>query len=103
MIPHPQKQATGGEDAHFLSDIMVGVADGVGGWARKGIDAGEYSRSLMKMVQKTIVSIPKEVEKLPSPLQLLSFAHKKVQSMGSSTACIVQLDGMNCSPSIKLI
>ena len=36
-LPHPQKRATGGEDAWFISDDTVGVADGVGGWARKVI------------------------------------------------------------------
>lgn len=34
-LPHPQKRATGGEDAWFISGNTVGVADGVGGWARK--------------------------------------------------------------------
>ncbi|KAM7508919.1 hypothetical protein LguiA_019372 [Lonicera macranthoides] len=38
-----------GEDAHFISPRhqTLGVADGVGGWARRGIDAGEYARELM--------------------------------------------------------
>lgn len=34
-LPHPQKRATGGEDAWFISSNTVGVADGVGGWARQ--------------------------------------------------------------------
>lgn len=34
-LPHPQKRATGGEDAWFICSNTVGVADGVGGWARK--------------------------------------------------------------------
>lgn len=34
-LPHPQKRATGGEDAWFIGGNTVGVADGVGGWARK--------------------------------------------------------------------
>ncbi|GLE06903.1 hypothetical protein PINS_up016572 [Pythium insidiosum] len=46
-IPHPQKRSTGGEDAWFVCSNTVGVADGVGGWARKGVDSGEYSRTLM--------------------------------------------------------
>lgn len=38
-----------GEDAHFIcaDEDTVGVADGVGGFAKQGIDAGEYARSLM--------------------------------------------------------
>lgn len=34
-LPHPQKRSTGGEDAWFIHGNTVGVADGVGGWARK--------------------------------------------------------------------
>jgi hypothetical protein len=28
IIPHPQKVEKGGEDAHFLSTLAMGVADG---------------------------------------------------------------------------
>lgn len=33
-LPHPDKKATGGEDASFVGadGLSVGVADGVGGW-----------------------------------------------------------------------
>ena len=36
-IPHPEKADRGGEDAYFISlprTSAVGVADGVGGWAK---------------------------------------------------------------------
>ena len=35
-----------GEDAHFICEEqqVTGVADGVGSWARCGIDAGQYAR-----------------------------------------------------------
>ena len=53
-IPHPDKKATGGEDAHFILDSTdrwaVGVADGVGGWTEIGVDSGIYSRFLMEQV-----------------------------------------------------
>ncbi|KAH0986468.1 hypothetical protein GBA52_013645 [Prunus armeniaca] len=44
-----------GEDAHFISHFAqtIGVADGVGGWARKGIDAGEYARGIMNHAKET--------------------------------------------------
>lgn len=34
-LPHPAKEATGGEDGHFIcvDEQAIGVADGVGGWA----------------------------------------------------------------------
>ena len=42
----------GGEDAVLVSDCnrVVAVADGVGGWARVGVDAGQYARELMDNV-----------------------------------------------------
>ncbi|KAL3662942.1 hypothetical protein V7S43_011888 [Phytophthora oleae] len=90
-LPHPQKRATGGEDAWFISGNTVGVADGVGGWARKGIDSGEYSRTLMNSAKLTVTASTK----IPTPLQVLTVAHCSAQCPGSSTACIVQLDDLS--------
>ncbi|RQM24858.1 hypothetical protein B5M09_000037 [Aphanomyces astaci] len=33
-LPHPEKKQ--GEDSAFCTPTALGVADGVGGWARKG-------------------------------------------------------------------
>ena len=33
VIPHPEKQAKGGEDAYYVSSRVIAVADGVGGWS----------------------------------------------------------------------
>ena len=44
MIPHPEKVHKGGEDAFYVSDQILCVADGVGGWAKYGIDPGFYSK-----------------------------------------------------------
>ena len=43
----PAQVDKGGEDAIFLTPLSAGCADGVGGWAARGIDAGLYSSSLM--------------------------------------------------------
>jgi protein phosphatase PTC7 len=53
-LPHPDKRATGGEDACFIGadGLSVGVADGVGGWADQGVDAGVYARTLMRHAQR---------------------------------------------------
>jgi len=40
------------EDVAFSSSNVLFVADGVGGWSRKGIDSGIYSRMLSSFVQK---------------------------------------------------
>lgn len=51
-IPHPEKSATGGEDAYYISsnELSIGVADGVGGWKKKfpESDAAKYARDMMK-------------------------------------------------------
>ncbi|GAX80985.1 hypothetical protein CEUSTIGMA_g8420.t1 [Chlamydomonas eustigma] len=51
MIPHPDKADKGGEDGFFIAPCQraIGVADGVGGWAQIGVDAGMYARLLMSV------------------------------------------------------
>ena len=46
--PHPKKVEKGGEDAYFVSadDSVVGMADGVGGWNKKGVDPALFSNEL---------------------------------------------------------
>lgn len=48
IIPHRDKVSTGGEDAlaHSADGRLICLADGVGHWRRKGIDAGVYSNEL---------------------------------------------------------
>lgn len=47
-MPHPKKKDKGGEDAYFISadDSLVGMADGVGGWNKKGVDPALFSNEL---------------------------------------------------------
>ena len=49
-VPHPEKAAKGGEDAFLYDDerSMFGVADGVGGSARNGVDPGLFSREILE-------------------------------------------------------
>jgi len=44
--PRKIQEGRSGEDALFLNRWAAGVADGVGGWAEMGIDAGIYARQL---------------------------------------------------------
>ena len=98
--PHPEKKATGGEDASFVGadGLSVGVADGVGGWAEENIDAGVYARLLMSQAQSAL----QQAEPLPAipgrpeepqtePLRVLVQAHARTRVPGSSTALIVCL------------
>ncbi|KAJ8534262.1 hypothetical protein K7X08_007586 [Anisodus acutangulus] len=66
-----------GEDAHFIHELYqtIGVADGVGGWAKKGIDAGIYARELMKNSLIATNNEPKGQGKImyKSPIQQQGF------------------------------
>ncbi|KAK4721212.1 hypothetical protein R3W88_011445 [Solanum pinnatisectum] len=44
------------EDTHFIciEEKIIGVADGVDSWAKKGIDSGEYSRQLVRNAELSI-------------------------------------------------
>ena len=48
-IPHPGKAGKGGEDSFFYDDRLgtFGVADGVGGSAKDGVDPGAFSREML--------------------------------------------------------
>lgn len=46
VLPHMEKRHKGGEDAAVLTDRVLAVADGVGGWAENNIDPAIYSRRL---------------------------------------------------------
>ncbi|XP_022739661.1 probable protein phosphatase 2C 55 isoform X4 [Durio zibethinus] len=89
-MPHPAKEETGGEDAHFIcaNEQAIGVADGVGGWAEVGINAGEFARELMS---NSVAAIQDEPKGFIDPARVLEKAHSSTKSQGSSTACIIAL------------
>ena len=49
LIPKYKSQPC--EDAYFLHENALGIADGVGGWARFEIDCSRFSREIMKRCQ----------------------------------------------------
>jgi len=89
-LPHPDKEKTGGEDAHFIceEEHVIGIADGVGGWADVGVNAGIYARELMS---NSFAAIRDEPKGSIDPARVLEKAHSVTQSKGSSTACIIAL------------
>lgn len=127
MVPHPEKAFKGGEDAWFAAGgpsgpvgdsrlvwgedtcTMVGVFDGVGGWADSGtcsrplwfmarvtltvrpavtgVDPGLYSKSLARQCAQLHVPAIK-------PADLLAQAYRASTAIvGTSTACVVSVDG----------
>ncbi|KAL6746431.1 Serine/threonine phosphatase, family 2C [Haematococcus lacustris] len=119
VLPHPDKMARGGEDWFFVSDTMhsLGVADGVGGWAEIGVDAGAYARQLMGFAKELADQLTApgcaEYDKLCSNMTkppqdaaevknstanmlqqtILERAHSQVDVRGSSTASLLVLAG----------
>lgn len=89
-LPHPDKEETGGEDAHFIcvNEQVIGIADGVGGWADVGVNAGLYARELMSNTVGAILNEPKDSI---DPARVLTRAHSATKAKGSSTACIICL------------
>ncbi|CAD7953288.1 unnamed protein product [Amoebophrya sp. A25] len=92
-MPHPDKAHKGGEDAMMLLERMAGVADGVGGWSRRGVDPGEYSRALLKNVEGECI---KQRGNLRQPTRILRKAYDKCKPItGSATCCLVTLEKDN--------
>ncbi|KZV34234.1 putative protein phosphatase 2C 55-like [Dorcoceras hygrometricum] len=89
-LPHPDKEETGGEDAHFICSDQpaIGVADGVGGWADLGVNAGHYARELMS---NSVHAVQDEPRGSIDPARVLEKAHASTKAKGSSTACIIAL------------
>lgn len=87
MIPHPDKADKGGEDAYFVSDNVLCVADGVGGWASSGVDPAIYSRKLCRNVGE----LSKEENYLTNTEALVHEAWKGNQEKGSSTLVVMAL------------
>lgn len=87
-----------GDDAWFACSNsqadVIGVADGVGGWSRYGIDAGEFSSFLMRTCER-LVQNNNFNPQLPVTLLSSSYHelldHKK-PILGSSTACVLILN-----------
>lgn len=90
MQPHFQKIKKGGEDAAHLSQNMLAVADGVGGWAESGVDPANFSKRLCKNIDELVAA--NEQEFIESPKQLLVQAVAGNNEIGSSTCVIASLD-----------
>ena len=98
MIPHPEKMASGGADSFFYSSSSAGVADGVGEWEwRFKLDPRKFAEQLMKGCQYEAKKYENEKTIRPDvelkALHLLASGYAKASAFGSSTACVVSLEG----------
>lgn len=80
--------ATGGEDAYLIEGTKwVGVADGVGGWAASGVDAGIYSREFMS----NCAMLARKDNGIPDPKSVIIRSVQLSTSVGTCTAVLAAL------------
>lgn len=91
-VPKDNNSKPRGDDAHFIlpTEQIIGLFDGVGGWSKKGVDAGEYARELMT---HCILAIQDAPNGNVDPKSVLSKAYSHTLVEGSSTACIISFSG----------
>ena len=94
-IPHDDKVYKGGEDAWTASPRLIAVADGVGGWATKGVDPGLFSKQLTKDIQRLFDESNAEGAKKLTLKEVLIEAVKLNKNTGSSTAVLASLEEPN--------
>ncbi|XP_047329364.1 protein phosphatase PTC7 homolog fig-like [Impatiens glandulifera] len=89
-LPNPNKEETGGDDAHFIcpDENAIGVADGVEEWDKFGVDSGEFAREVMF---RSVAAIREEPRGSIDTFRVLKKAHALLQAEGSSTVCIIAL------------
>jgi len=95
-IPHPSKRDKGGEDAFFADPVSgaFGVADGVGGSARDGVDPGLFSRTMLRHCQRYLAehsNAPPSGAHLARAMAASSAALARDPVGGSSTLLLGQL------------
>eukprot|EP00923_Selenidium_pygospionis_P055866 GHVN01097240.1.p2 GENE.GHVN01097240.1~~GHVN01097240.1.p2 ORF type:complete len:357 (-),score=72.68 GHVN01097240.1:2112-3182(-) len=99
MIPHPDKEAYGGDDAFFISTegVAIGVADGVGEWNSLGLNPRMFAEELMEGCRNSVeVELISEsgsiglAELKPHVLKVLQRGQDNAKHYGSSTALITE-------------
>ena len=96
------KKGVIGDDAWFVASqksiVVLGVADGVGGWREVGVDPSKFSSSLMKTCKRFVEQNPdsfdENIVNRKTPIEILSQSYNtllenKNNLIGSSTACII--------------
>jgi protein phosphatase PTC7 len=90
-----------GEDSFFILDELrtFGVADGVGGWSRHGINPKEFSESLMvetkrhiSTKQRNAITSTGGAADIETAVTAAHAATMKKVAAGSSTVCVASLD-----------
>ncbi|KAK4704809.1 protein phosphatase PTC7, partial [Phenoliferia sp. Uapishka_3] len=75
--------------------VVVGVADGVGGWEESGVDPSHFAQALMFHAREEIARNPGSSLKQPREIMKVAYDGVKKEKgvvAGSSTACILSFD-----------
>lgn len=107
-IPHIEKRDKGGEDAYLVTDdfAVIAVADGVGGWNKKGVDPALFSNELVKHFKEQYHNLRhigshlklESLDAKPTPTkdislkELLVESVKRTKSIGTSTFVSAMID-----------
>lgn len=83
--PHPEKVHKGGEDACFVQSRSLGVFDGVGSWAERGVDPGLYSKELSRLTEQYFR------KKGSNTYNALRYAVRENNAVGSTTATVARI------------
>ncbi|GAA5882547.1 hypothetical protein JCM16303_002037 [Sporobolomyces ruberrimus] len=81
-----------------IKGVVLGVADGVGGWEESGVDPSHFSQALMWFARERVRTGQFELERGGKGLKTLlegafeDVTNEKQILAGSSTACLVALD-----------
>ena len=86
-IPHFKKREKGGEDAWYVQEDMMIVADGVGGWEAHGYDSGLFSKQLVSDYLDVY-----DHDKSDAQKDILYQAVAMNQNIGSSTVVVASFD-----------
>lgn len=91
MIPMIGKENKRGEDRYYISKCgtCIAVFDGVGGWAKKGVDTSAYSEALSTGAKEAF-----EKKSLKNPVEILQHAWQSANGItGTSTALAIVING----------
>tara|TARA_B100000029_G_scaffold514025_1_gene615366 strand:- start:1046 stop:1777 length:732 start_codon:yes stop_codon:yes gene_type:complete len=89
-IPHAEKSATGGEDSWFITEEVIGVADGVGGMSKMGVDCKMFSNNLCEFCEQGV-----NARQMVNPERIATYAFSKVSVNGASTLLVVNGENPN--------
>lgn len=102
-IPHPQKAHRGGEDAFFSHPNGIGVADGVGGYARENVNPALYTRNVMRYCLEAVSSC--STKGGISSLDALNYGAMMADRQGDIGGCpatLATLQNENCASILNL-